>query len=122
MKNINIPQRVPEFRAYDKDKGIMIHDFQQSISKHYNMKWGESIHQKVYEIGLLYGTLSQFTGELDNKGNRVFEGDLLDDGCGNTYVVIFKHGGFITAYLSGQPWCTLNDVNCEYTVVGNIHQ
>ncbi len=70
--------RDTKFRAYDKNKGIMIYDFQQGLSKYYpKHKWGDSIHKLVYDIGLLYGTLTQFTGKLDSEGSEVYEGDII---------------------------------------------
>lgn len=113
--------RVPEFRAYDKDKKVMIHDFDQSISKYYGMKLGESIHLKVYTIGIAYGTLSVWTGMYDNLNEKIFEDDILADEDGNLYSVLLDSGGcFIAKSLTGDFWCYLYDL--DFRVMGNIHQ
>ena len=112
--------RVPEFRAYDKDKKIMIHDFDQSVVKHYDMKWGESIHLKVYTIGLAYGTLSEWTGEYDIKNTKVFEDDVLADEDGVLYVVSLKDSKFVATELGSKDWYFLDDM--DFKVVDNTHQ
>lgn len=119
MSNNTIDFHVPEFRAYDKENGIMIHDFDQSVAKHYNMSWGSSIHQKVYDVGLLYKTLSQFTGETDYDGKKVYVGDLLTDVYCNDFVTIFSNGCYRAQSLDVPRSINLCDMEV-YSVVGNI--
>lgn len=113
--------RVPEFRAYDKDKKIMIHDFDQSIAKHYDMKWGDSIHLKVYTIGLAYGTLSEWTGMYDKEDTKVFEGDVITSNDDRDYTVEFRSGCILAIRNLTSLWTHLIEMD-DYQVTGNIYE
>jgi hypothetical protein len=67
------------FRAYDLNKQIMVYDFDQTLVEHYpNLKWGDSIHSLIYDIGLQYRTLMQYTGQKDIENKKIFEKDIVE--------------------------------------------
>ena len=88
-------QREIKFRAWDMDKKIMAHDFDQSLSVHYpkRLTLGASIHSLVWDIGLVYETLMQYAGLKDKNGKEIYEGDIMKTIYGN-YAVEFFMGRF----------------------------
>lgn len=73
-------------------------------------------------------TLSQFTGVLDMKGNKVFEGDIFESSAGCRYLVFFKYGCFMAKLICDMPdeyntklkLCDISHlISDECVVVGN---
>lgn len=68
-------------------------------------------------------TVSQFTGLLDKKGNKIFEGDMLN--CnGYGCVVFFENGAFKTEYKHSEDGevLSIEDLGVKsFIIQGNIH-
>ena len=58
------------------------------------------LYREVYE-----NSLGQYTGEIDSKGNKIFENDILSSPHGTTYLVEFKHSGFRLVNMLDSDQC-----------------
>lgn len=124
-----------KFRSFDKNKKVMIYDFDQSLSKYYKIRPGNSIHQIVYQIGLLFDSLMQCTGTQDNNEKDIYEGDFIKikDHSDEIQVVVFWRNMFCAESLWGKSqnekshfnWKTWANISGEPyipEVIGNIYQ
>jgi uncharacterized phage protein (TIGR01671 family) len=107
-----------KFRAYDKYNKIMVYDFDQNIPDIYHLKLGDSIHQLVYDIGMVYGTLMQYTGLKDSNKKEIYEGDILK--AGNIIgTVFYKAPAFELKTKTTEVFLICNDT---FEIIGNIYE
>lgn len=124
-----------EFRAYDKEKKLMIYTDDQSWCDKYNMLVGDSLRDKVFSVGLFYETLSQFTGLNDENGKGIYEGDIIQKNCfdgKNEYeflgVVVYDHSGFCLEKTKNLEMLSFGHYNKELNrfvkeeIIGNIYE
>ena len=120
---------IPLFRAWDKtrERHYMVHTLEFDI--HGNMmggcmhEWGDNIELTFTAEDVV---IEQFTGVIDKKGRKIFNGDIVM--CNNKHVGVveweehdccFNVSGYYNpsndyptiAFMEGQP----------FEVVGNIH-
>jgi len=119
-----------EFRAWDKIAGIMVCPV-VAYSDH--VGFSDSIKEKFYtenddhlECGddwywLFDYELMQYTGLRDANGDKIFEGDLMQDSIGLVGEVSFKNGAFGVVLSGNSFWDFNNSIDPFNRVIGNIY-
>ena len=65
-------------------------------------------------------TVGQFTGVTEKYGNKIYEGDILQEiGSGKTVLVVYEAPQF--CYADNSFGYKLLNLPENYTVIGNIH-
>ena len=88
-------------------------------------------HELKRTLEVYTETIGQFTGMIDQKGKRIFEGDIVEpvliDGTHKGFswgrqVVVFDRGAFGLKSSRGEitPMCNYS-VNVVFKLLGNIH-
>ena len=123
------------FRAFDKDKNIMIDDYMQEIRSIYpDVMLGTTIHNKVWHIGKLYNTLMLYSPIRDKNKVKVCEGDIIKSvaihdkasskGAITTSIVKLWQGNFCLCNKDNESGISIFpfNVTSSIEVIGNIYQ
>ena len=88
--------------------------------------YGNRIHDDVINrdchlgpYAVLPETIGQFTGICDTKGEKIFEGDIVESPNGTQGFVEWQNAECAFLVNIGDDWQTMDDYS--YEVVGNIY-
>ena len=88
--------------------------------------YGNRIHDDVINRDCYLGryavlpeTIGQFTGICDTKGNKIFEGDIVESPHGTRGVVEWHRATCAFLVNIGDDWQTMDE--CPYKVISNIY-
>lgn len=120
-----LANRLLKFRAWVKSQKRMIKVFGFNEHLVFEQTWDSpSIKENIFEIEDCH--IMQFTGSIDNKGNEIFEGDIvkLSDGFFPRFrPIVFCEYGYWNIGNLGISFAQLKAdgfVECE--VVGNVFE
>lgn len=73
------------------------------------------------DVEVLCDTVCQYTGMLDNKGTRIYEGDILQNGNGYFYVVEWREdfSGFLGKQVGSSSYIGIYNWRQNMHIVGN---
>lgn len=121
------------FRGKRIDNGEWVEGWLSPICKKYDLCIAGAQDLKVYPIDP--ETVGQYTGLTDKNGKKIFEGDVVKDKYGNSYVVKYDRHGLLCCgccygshdsmgfYLCDQHNYALSEENAwdDLEIIGNIH-
>ena len=67
-------------------------------------------------------TVGQYTGLTDNNGKKIFEGDIIEEGCNGLRGAVVWDNTLGTYGLEkfGEDY-TIKDAHIEWEIIGNVH-
>ena len=111
--------RTIKFRAWDKSSKSMVNNYVNGVNRHGELEVAQFSDS---ELGISL-ELMQSTGLKDKNGVDIFEGDIVESRFFDKSIVSFMNGCFYFADLPANQWDTYcGEVDCEWSIVGNIHQ
>ena len=120
-----LANRLFKFRAWEKEQNRMFKVFGFNEHLVFEQTWDSpSIKENIFEIEDCH--IMQFTGSIDNKGNEIFEGDIvkLSEGFFPRFrPIVFSEYGYWNIGNLGISFAQLKAdgfVECE--VVGNVFE
>ena len=77
------------------------------------------IVDEMYNVYTTTADVGQFTGILDKRGRKIFEGDIVESPRGTRGFVEWQYAECAFLVFIGDDWQTMDD--CTYEVIGNIY-
>lgn len=75
----------------------------------------------IQAVEVIADTVGQYTGSADVNGKKIFEGDIIREGCnGRIGEVIRDNSGTYRLNGFGKDY-TIEDAEIEWVVIGNIY-
>lgn len=111
------------FRGKRKDNnewvyGDLIHDWDDLfIGGDFLDETGNPMYMK-FEV--IPETVGQYTNFNDNKSNKIFDGDIVEEGCNGLILDVIYDNEIGTYKLKGTENYFIKDAPIEWEVVGNI--
>lgn len=109
------------FRGLRTDgKGWVYGSFLKELYNSYIVECVDQTRYAFTNISVIPETVGQFTGLTDSKGNKVFEGDIVQTGH-HTNEVRYIDAGFVFYGDNCLCYQNLSRKNTPDLVIGNIH-
>ena len=119
-------QREIKFRGWNASSKLIV-DNVMSLTKSSHLR---SNHYSPSMGMIACDEVMQFTGLFDKNGKEIYEGDIITDGFGRNYEIIFKRGCFGFEVINpinkiSMNFANFTNINQEdvyYEVIGNIFE
>lgn len=115
---------IPKFRIWDKTNKEMLEWKELDLTK----ELGEdeiTIFEPTGQFAqpIFFYDAMQSTGLIDKNGVEIYEGDIVRNSYGETFLVEWLDGGFVLTefYIGGYDHYNIDD-STEYEVIGNVFE